>query len=259
MKKIILSLLLLSFKSFTMSNDVVITGNRVSIRLSPSIQGELLDRAMVGDHFSSVTESNGWQGITAPDFISAWVHSDYISNNIVLPKKLNVRIGPNKNYGVLTVLSEGQKINQLEIFNEWIKINPPSNSVVWISNDFVSNVVKIVKIEPTKKPIEIQEKELIGYDNDNLISLSFNLKETKEQGLFSEFQGKLSVSKYGLYKFISENNEDVCFVRGRKYQLEPLINNLLLLSGKKYFIDDLELPILQPNTIKIINKVENLR
>jgi len=254
MKKIILLslFLLLSFKSYSTSNDVVITGNRVSIRLSPSIKGELLDRAMLGDHFSSVTESNGWQGISAPDFISAWVHSDYVSNNIVLPKKLNVRIGPNKNYGVLAILSEGQEVNQIEIFNEWIKINPPSNSVVWISKDFVSNVINIVKIESSEESNEILEEELI----ENTVittNFSFDLNVNKEQGLLSEFQGRLSMSKYGLYKLTSENGEDICFIRGRKYQLEPLINNLLLLSGKKYFIDDLELPILQPNTIKIIN------
>tara|TARA_B100001989_G_C24477771_1_gene432767 strand:- start:129 stop:893 length:765 start_codon:yes stop_codon:yes gene_type:complete len=254
MKKIILLslFLLLSFKSYSTSNDVVITGNRVSIRLSPSIKGELLDRAMLGDHFSSVTVSNGWQGISAPDFISAWVHSDYVSNNIVLPKKLNVRIGPNKNYGVLAILSEGQEVNQIEVFNEWIKINPPSNSVVWISKDFVSNVINIVKIESSEESNEILEEELI----ENTVittNFSFDLNVNKEQGLLSEFQGRLSMSKYGLYKLTSENGEDICFIRGRKYQLEPLINNLLLLSGKKYFIDDLELPILQPNTIKIIN------
>ena len=254
MKKIILLLLflLLSFKSYSTSNDVVITGNRVSIRLSPSIKGELLDRAMLGDHFSSVTESNGWQGISAPDFISAWVHSDYVSNNIVLPKKLNVRIGPNKNYGVLAILSEGQEVNQIEVFNEWIKINPPSNSVVWISKDFVSNVINIVKIESSEESNEILEEELI----ENTVittNFSFDLNVNKEQGLLSEFQGRLSMSKYGLYKLTSENGEDICFIRGRKYQLEPLINNLLLLSGKKYFIDDLDLPILQPNTIRIIN------
>lgn len=254
MKKIILLLLflLLSFKSYSTSNDVVITGNRVSIRLSPSIKGELLDRAMLGDHFSSVTESNGWQGISAPDFISAWVHSDYVSNNIVLPKKLNVRIGPNKNYGVLAILSEGQEVNPIEVFNEWIKINPPSNSVVWISKDFVSNVINIVKIESSEESNEILEEELI----ENTVittNFSFDLNVNKEQGLLSEFQGRLSMSKYGLYKLTSENGEDICFIRGRKYQLEPLINNLLLLSGKKYFIDDLELPILQPNTIRIIN------
>lgn len=254
MKKIILLLLflLLSFKSYSTSNDVVITGNRVSIRLSPSIKGELLDRAMLGDHFSSVTESNGWQGISAPDFISAWVHSDYVSNNIVLPKKLNVRVGPNKNYGVLAILSEGQEVNQIEVFNEWIKINPPSNSVVWISKDFVSNVINIVKIESSEESNEILEEELI----ENTVittNFSFDLNVNKEQGLLSEFQGRLSMSKYGLYKLTSENGEDICFIRGRKYQLEPLINNLLLLSGKKYFIDDLELPILQPNTIRIIN------
>ncbi|MEC8517414.1 MAG: SH3 domain-containing protein [Verrucomicrobiota bacterium] len=254
MKKIILLslFLLLSFKSYSTSNDVVITGNRVSIRLSPSIKGELLDRAMLGDHFSSVTESNGWQGISAPDFISAWVHSDYVSNNIVLPKKLNVRIGPNKNYGVLAILSEGQEVNPIEVFNEWIKINPPSNSVVWISKDFVSNVINIVKIESSEESNEILEEELI----ENTVittNFSFDLNVNKEQGLLSEFQGRLSMSKYGLYKLTSENGEDICFIRGRKYQLEPLINNLLLLSGKKYFIDDLDLPILQPNTIKIIN------
>lgn len=254
MKKIILLslFLLLSFKSYSTSNDVVITGNRVSIRLSPSIKGELLDRAMLGDHFSSVTESNGWQGISAPDFISAWVHSDYVSNNIVLPNKLNVRIGPNKNYGVLAILSEGQEVNQIEVFNEWIKINPPSNSVVWISKDFVSNVINIVKIESSEESNEILEEELI----ENTVittNFSFDLNVNKEQGLLSEFQGRLSMSIYGLYKLTSENGEDICFIRGRKYQLEPLINNLLLLSGKKYFIDDLELPILQPNTIKIIN------
>ena len=257
MKNIILLTLFLSFEVYSITNNVVVTGDRVSIRLSPSLDGELLDRAMFGDHFSSLTKSNGWQGIIAPSYIPAWIHSNYVSNNIILAKKLNVRVGPNRNYGVLTVLSKGEEIIEIEKFNDWIKISPPSNSVVWISNDYLSNIVyhtdHDLEINHDSVSEELSEKVNFKGEDSEIINLSFNLNADMEQGLFIELEGILSPSKYGIYKLINENNEDICFVRGRKYQLESLVNKRLLLSGKKYFIDDLELPILQPNNIKVLN------
>ena len=257
MKNIILLILFLSFEVYSLTNDVVVTGDRVSIRLSPSLDGELLDRAMLGDHFSSLIESNGWQGIVAPNFIPAWVHSNYVSNSVILANKLNVRVGPNRNYGVLTVLSKGEEIIEIEKFNDWIKINPPSNSIVWISKDYISNIVyhtdHDLEVNNDSSSEEISGTENLELEDSEIINLSFNLNLDKEQGSFFELEGVLISSKYGIYKLINENEEDICFIRGRKYQLEPLINKRLLISGKKYFIDDLELPILQPNNIKIIN------
>ena len=100
---------------------------------------------------------------------------------------------------------------------------------------------------------ELSEKVNFKGEDSEIINLSFNLNADMEQGLFIELEGMHHLPNMEFHKLINENNEDICFVRGRKYQLESLVNKHLLLSGKKYFIDDLELPILQPNNIKVLH------
>ena len=201
MKNIILLTLFLSFEVYSITNNVVVTGDRVSIRLSPTLDGELLDRAMLGDHFSSLTKSNGWQGIIAPSYIPAWVHSNYVSNNIILAKKLNVRVGPTEIMEFWQFYLK-EEIIEIEKFNDWIKISPPSNSVVWISNDYLSNIVYHIdhdlEINHDSVSEELSEKVNFKGEDSEIINLSFNLNTDMEQGLFIELEGILSPSKYGI-------------------------------------------------------------
>ena len=55
-----------------------------------------------------------------------------------------------------------------------------------------------------------------------------------------------------MYEIISPEGKKICLIRGRKYQLEPLINKQLVISGKEYYILSSVLPVIQPELIEIL-------
>ena len=229
------------------TNLVQVTGDRVSLRLSPSIDGELLNRAMEGEEFLALSASNGWQEVIAPEYISAWVSSSYISNNIVLANKLNVRTGPNKNYGILTVISKDDVIEDKEVFNDWVKIKPPENTSIWISKQYLRDV------QPESI---IEEKELLELQinlTQSISSINLDLDFSMEQNLEISYEGFLKPSYSGLYELLSINDEKICFIRGRKYQLEPLLNKRIYVRGKSYYIISSSFPVIQPDEIQVLD------
>ena len=60
----------------------------------------------------------------------------------MIPSRLNVRSGPNRNYAVLTVVEEGTKLEELDRFHSWVKVAPPEGSRVWIHVDYTELVLR---------------------------------------------------------------------------------------------------------------------
>ena len=72
------------------ADEVRVTGDRVSLRSAPSLEASLLDRAMRGDLLQEVSRSNGWVAVEAPAYLDAWVAAEFLTNGVVVPKRLNV-------------------------------------------------------------------------------------------------------------------------------------------------------------------------
>ena len=51
---------------------------------------------------------------------------------------------------------------------------------------------------------------------------------------------------------VSLEGKQLCLIRGRKYQLEPLIDKNIVISGKEYYILSSVLPVIQPELIEIL-------
>ena len=117
-------------------SKVRVTGDRVSLRVRPDINAELLDRAMQGEELVFLGKTNGWVAVQAPNSLDYWVAGQYVQNGTVQPEKLNVRSGPSQNYSVVCVVNKGDSIALRGEFNEWLKIVPPAGSRVWISEDY---------------------------------------------------------------------------------------------------------------------------
>ena len=58
---------------------------------------------------------------------------------MVIPNRLNVRSGPNRNYAVMTVVEEGAKLEELDRFHSWVKVVLPKGSH-WIHADYTESV-----------------------------------------------------------------------------------------------------------------------
>lgn len=254
-------------------NKVKVTGDRVSLRARPDLDGELLDRAMRGDEMLCYEKTNGWIAVQAPDSLSFWVAQEYIVDGKVTPKKLNVRSGPSLNYNAIAVVRRGEAVEVRGEFppaeeagdakadvSKWYKIAPPAGARVWISEDYVE-VIEPPKPEPVavKEPAPAvpAEPEPVAEiapepEKDELPPLMLVLDDTKPQGEVDRIPGILRRANPGLYKLVliaGEIEEPICLVRGRESQLETMLNRSLLIEGRVYWAKDVDLPVLQPTKI----------
>ncbi len=227
------------------ADEVRVTGDRVSLRSAPSLEAALLDRAMRGDLLQEVSRSNGWVAVEAPAYLDAWVAAEFLTNGVVVPKRLNVRSGPNRNYEVLAVVEAGDRLEERDRFHEWVQVIPPEGSRVWISESFTERVLDEGEMRVELEPVGEPTAALV----EMLPVLSLTLDERFEQGVAAYFEGRLVRANPGLYQLV-RGAEVVCLVRGRADQLEPLLAREVAMEGLVYRIMSSELAVLQPSRIE---------
>ena len=255
------------------TNEVLkirVTGDRVSLRAKPDLNGDLLDRAMRGEEMVYFEKTNGWVAVQAPESLDFWVAGEYVQNGIIEPEKLNVRSGPSLNYSVVAVLNKGDVVSLRGEFNNWLKIAPPQGSRVWISEDFVEfieppkpePVIEIIPepelvIEPAPEPqVEsgTEPEPTVENEGEKLPPLILVMDKSKPQGKYEEIPGVLRRANPGLYKLVliaDGFEEPICLVRGKESQMERYLNRSMLLKGKMYWAKDIDLPIIQPDKIHL--------
>ena len=244
------------------------TGNRVSLRAKPSLNAEILDRAMQGEEFVSLGETNGWRAIQAPETLSFWVARQYVVDGVVQPARLNVRSGPGPSYSVVDIVDKGDKLAVRGEFNGWVKIAPPAGCKVWISAEY-SQIVEPPKPKeetPEKDPQEATVvegaktnatavvKEVPAPKKEELKPLLLVLDKSREQGTYDEIPGILRRANPGLYKLVvidGDTEKTVCLVRGEQHQMESLLGRSMLIKGRKYWAKGVEWPVIQPDKIHL--------
>jgi hypothetical protein len=243
---------------------VRVTGDRVSLRAEPKLEGYLLDRAMRGDELVFIDKTNGWVAVEAPESLDFWVAEEYIENGIVLPNKLNVRAGPSLNYARVGILSKGDAVESRGEFNNWLKIVPPRTCLVWINEDYVEVIqpplpdpAELTEPEPSAEqavePDAVTETEVVP-DPQELPPLMLVLDKSRTQGVYVELPGVLRRANPGLYKLVLVQDgfeEPICLVRGRESQMERYLNRSMLIKGRRYWVKDIDLPVVQPERIHL--------
>lgn len=241
---------------------IKVTGDRVSLRAQPSLDGELLDRAMRGEEMVYFEQTNGWVAVQAPESLNFWVAAEFIAEGVVQPKKLNVRSGPSRNYNVVAVVERDEVLTLRGEFNEWLKIAPPVGSRVWISADYIE-LIEPPKPEPivVPEPVAVPEpaspvasEPQVDEKAEVAAPLMLVLDESKPQGKLDRIPGVLRRANPGLYKLVlivGDIEEPICLVRGKESQLEKMLNRSLLIEGKLYWVKDVDLPVIQPDLIHL--------
>jgi hypothetical protein len=271
--RIVIVLIALAATVQAQTNEVLkirVTGDRVSLRARPDLNGDLLDRAMRGEEMVCLEKTNGWVAVQAPGSLDFWVASEYVVNGVIQAEKLNVRSGPSLNYSVVAVLSKGEVVSLRGEFNEWLKIAPPQGSRVWISEDFVEYIeppkpepmIETIPepelvVEPAPEPEIISPAEpetVVESADESLPPLILVMDKNKPQGKYDEIPGVLRRANPGLYKLVliaDGFEEPICLVRGKEAQMERYLNRSMLLKGKVYWAKDIDLPIIQPEKIHL--------
>jgi uncharacterized protein YraI len=137
---------------------VRVTGDRVSLRAEPDLDAVLLGRAMTGEVFALRDNANpSWVGVQSPAGVDVWVSAEFVSNSIVQPELLNIRSGPSLSHSVVGLAQQGETLTVRGEIAGWLRIAPTSNTLVWISRDYVqapppTGVVAAVVSAVSEKP-----------------------------------------------------------------------------------------------------------
>lgn len=280
MKKILIPMLLISvFACAEEAGIVTVTGNRVSLRAEPAMTAVLLDRAMKGDELILSDNSNPeWVGVVPPATVDLWVHSQYVQGGTVGVEKLNVRSGPSLSHSVVGVVTNGQALILRGETAEWRQIAPPEGTVVWISRKYadvklpepvqemiVTELVIDEPAEPEPEPVvEIADPQpepveptvaQVMVAASRTMDMILSPDPTRSQGVSESFTGRLMSMDGLLYRLSDVRYPDitVCYVRGNSAQMKQYAGKELTLTGKTYWAQRMDMPILVPSQITLIS------
>ena len=144
-----------------------ISGDNVNVRGQASFIGEIVKRLNKGDAVTVIEqvirekpkagEPSQWAKISYPKGANVWVHNTYVSNSVVVPKRLNVRAGPGENYSVVGLIERGAAVKQVSTKGNWVEIEPSADAFAFVAAQYVKqegtapDVAPIVSIAPPVK------------------------------------------------------------------------------------------------------------
>lgn len=250
-----------------------VTGDRINLRVRPDDHSEVVGQASYGDLVYVKSQVAGWAEIAMPPALDAWVHREFIENNAVMPKQLNVRGGPGINYQVIGRLERGTRVVTRGEMSEWLKIQPPANVSLWISDKFVrpipapgktavtqkpkpKQVPKVVSSPPAPvvRPVQpravrkdVGAKEIVLAPPDHL-----TLIPLPGQGRLTEVSGVLiktgflfgRPADYRIVRSEGSFQETLCYVHAEPAQVKAFLGSLVTLNGHEYWYEGGRLPVL---------------
>ncbi len=271
MKKILFALFALTLAAYAQetapgTGKVKVTGVRVSLRAAPEVTAVLLDRAMTGDELvlkdNSLTD---WVGVLPPETVDLWVKSEFVSSNSVLPELLNIRSGPSLSHSTVGTAHKGDVLTVRGEMAQWLRVAPTSNTVVWISRKYVDAPAPVI-IEPVAAPVAVQAtqtvvqvvadptvQQIIGAYSETM-QKKLTKDTAKPQGAEGTYYGILKPVDAMLYKLVDDHFADiiVCYVRGNKPQMQTFTGMKIEITGKIYWAEGKDLPVIVPARIKLI-------
>lgn len=263
MKKILFILITLAASVFA-QDTVKVTGDRVSLRAAPDTNAVLLSRANLDEELILTDNSNpGWVGVSAPERVDLWVSGEFVSNSVVLPEILNIRSGPSLSHSVVGSAVKGDALVVRGEAGGWLKIAPTPKTTVWISREYVQ-LPSVLQDVPVETLIVVQETQAVVQvvaapvvqESAPAVSAPVQKKllldPARPQETDGVYSGVLKPADGGFYQLIDDHFSDiiVCYVSGNAAQMKTFSGMKLEVSGKVYWVEGQEYPVIRPLRIK---------
>lgn len=254
-----------------------VIGDRVNLRTRAEDTSEVVHQLNAGDIVEVTGMADGWASIVPPEGVSFWVHQDFIDGDRVQPNELNVRSGAGINYHTVGSLRRGERVNVKGAFGEWLKIDPPTNSTLFVSMQYVDPVPperpKPQPLPPAgrmQKPPEPQRAYRAATTNRVRESSKAEAQQTTRylpkdldlvplpgQGKTARKQGVLRAvsflerapARYRLIEPVGTTYRTVCFIKGNKRQLKGFVGQRLTVQGAEYWVQGETVPVIVPELI----------
>ncbi len=122
-----------------------VTVSNLIVRGQAGLKGEVVSHLSMGDAVTVLSQINldkhtadepaQWAKIACPTNTHVWVSAKFIdaTNNVVLPKKLNLRAGPGENYSVLGVIERGTPVSEIITKDGWMEIETPASTYAFVA------------------------------------------------------------------------------------------------------------------------------
>lgn len=260
-----------------------VKGDHVNVRAKSDLNSETVGQLSEGSTVTVVSVEGEWVQIVPPDDIDFWIHKDFIENDTVLVKKLNARAGAGINYSVVGSFAKGDKVRRRGSFGEWVKVNAPPDASLWVSREYVDVVQPTIAVPPpvaaprsqtplldapvpasaAAKPIsDDDENALAGStgtvmgrapaSSSSLPPADLKLIPLDGQGKVVRSEGELKRAPVFLFKspathrLIKRDGNRIvttAYIRGNAKQLDSLLNQVIVVQGKQYWVENIKVPV----------------
>ena len=128
----------LSVPGWAITNfDVRVITDNVNLRVRPDAGTEVVAQAQDGQVLTVVQVEGDWRGVIAPTNAQVWVKSQFVKKGLVAGDKLKLRSGPGISYRDMGLIRGGTSVVEFETHGEWVRIAPPKDLVLWVSESLV--------------------------------------------------------------------------------------------------------------------------
>ncbi len=257
---------------------VVVKSPRVNLRAKPSADAEPLGKVAEGAILQAKAFREEWVEVVPPETVELWVHRDFVKDQVVTAEKLSIRTGRSINHSVVGAMARGEKLTVLGEAQDWLRIAPSPAASAWVSRKLVEMQLpgpgdKAVVAEVSAKPLPPVAISALAttatasgavLTGAGVEAAAFIPEDVKSalipldgQGKAVQLEGVLRLvgfgfrhpSRFRLVRLSGRSVETICYVRGNSDQLNGLLDQLLRVQGRQYFVSGADYPVLVPERI----------
>lgn len=204
-------------------------GNNVNVRVRPEVNSEIVTQLSAGEKVIVLEKGGEWTKIAAPGHSRCWVYSECVSGAAIKTDSVNMRCGPGLAYPVLATLKKGTRVDIIEVFGEWTRIEPPVEFGVWVSSRYLEYKLQTQitheesqEIEPVEVEPEIIEPVIVAIEVEGVELVTF-AGRLEDLGVI--------INRPGTYKLVSGRDKWLCIIKSSEIDVNPYVNRVVRIEG----------------------------
>jgi hypothetical protein len=118
-----------------------ITGDKVRLRLAPTLDGSILSELNKDDLVVVTGEIDEFYTVKPFPSTKAYIYRAYVLDDVVEANNVNIRLEPNNHSPILSQLNQGDRVSGMLCpnNNKWLEIYPPESVRFYVSKTYVTN------------------------------------------------------------------------------------------------------------------------
>lgn len=192
-----------------------VTGERVRLRLNPSLEGHVVRETGNGELFAIAGEKNDFYAVVPGHGQKGYVFRTFVFEGVVEGNRVNVRLYPNIEAPVVAQLNAGDEIDSVvcEENKKWLEIDLPDSARFFVAKDYVENV------GPVEIIAQAEARESEAY---HLLSSAYLYARSEIQKPFEEIDLP-NVSRN--FEFLVDEFQDLSPVASKAKEIHELVQD----------------------------------